>query len=235
MLKFELSKLVNNIYKYGICTIVIKIDENHHEEIEIKVTDDKLNVDEDNLLQILSMLYAECFLPEEFQNKKTYLVKDDDSSENKKFEIATLNLYDLIEKMLTYSTPLTDDLDISCYKIYTSTKENLDKPPLAEPKLLFDIGLLSEYMDKTIIPITIIQIIKQRKTLFEIKKIGEEGRRVITIIGELGELKNASNDMIEAVLRKYGYYEIDIQNRKNIDAYLKYIGYNNDKDDEKTK
>ena len=163
MLKFELSKLVDNIYKYGKCTILVKIDKKHHEEIEIKVTGDKLNMDEDGLLQILSIFYAESFLPEEFQNKKTYLVKDNNSSENKKYETATLKIYNLIEKMLAYSNPLTDNLDISCYKIYTSTKENLDKDPLTESKLLFSIDLLPEYMDNAIIPLLITEIIKQRK------------------------------------------------------------------------
>lgn len=235
MLKFELSKLVNNVYKYGRCIIIIKIDESHHEEIEIKVIDDKLNMAEDDLLQILSILYAESFISEKFQNKKTYLVKDNNSSETKKFEKATLNLYGLIKKMLIYSTPLTDDLDFSYYNIYTSAKENLDKPPLTESKLLFNTEFLPEYMDKVMIPLTIIEIMKQRNTLFEIKKVVEESKKAIIILGKLGKLKNANKDMMEAVLKKYGYYEIDIKNRKNIDDYLKYIGYDNDKDDKKTK
>lgn len=235
MLKFELSKLVDNIYKYGQCTILVKVDENNYQNIDIKVDGDKLNIDDDTLLQIISILYAESFLPEKFQSKRTYFVKDDEINENKKFETVTLKIYNLIEKMLAYSNPLTDDLDISYYKIYTSTKENLDKSPLTESKLLFDIGLLPEYMDKAIIPLLITEIINQRKNLLKIKKISEQSNKVITILGKLGELENASKDMIEEILKKYGYYDIAEENRKILDNYLKHIGYSNDKDDKKTK
>lgn len=74
MLKFELSKLIDNIYKYGECILLIKLNEDSYKEIELKVENNKLNIDDDSLLQILALLYSEAFLPEKFEQYRNYFV-----------------------------------------------------------------------------------------------------------------------------------------------------------------
>ena len=77
MLKFELSKLVDYIGKYGKCVINIKINEKQSTSIEVFVNENgELNLSEEEIKQILSILYGETFLGITNIDNRKYTVQD---------------------------------------------------------------------------------------------------------------------------------------------------------------
>lgn len=77
MLKFELSKLVDYIGRFGKCSINIKINEKQTTDIEVYVNENgELNLNDEEIKQILSILYGESFLRITDLDNRKYTVLD---------------------------------------------------------------------------------------------------------------------------------------------------------------
>lgn len=257
MLTFELSKMIYYIYNYGKCVISIKLDDDSINEIEIKATDDGLNIGNDSLLQIMSLLYSESFLPAKYNDYRKYFIRYNhiDSSDDLMISIifpllvngkiestvevkspdtfnkdieknvkATLLICSLMETMLIYSSPLTDDLNISAYNIYFTTKKNED----LKEYFFDDLDNIADLFDKNIIPMSILEVLKLRKSLLKARKIGNDSRKSIIILSELFSLKESNNlnkDNIKKILEKYGYNDMAEEIRIGIDEFLRDFGF----------
>lgn len=257
MLMFELSKMIDYIYNYGKCIVSIKLDNGNFHEIEIEATENGLNLDNDSLLQIMSLLYSEAFLPKKYDDYKNYFInlKQSNNSIDLVFTFlvpflvngkidptikieppevstaklnknvnATLSICSLMESMLVNSRPLTDDLDISSYNIYDSTKKSKD----SKEHIFTDLDNIAEFFDKSLIPMSIIEVLKLRKALLESKKIGEDTRKSISILSELCVLvdnKSINENNIKEILVKYEYSTITEEIRSKIDEFLTELGY----------
>lgn len=97
--------------------------------MNIEIVGDKLNIDDESLLQILSLLYAETFIPAKFESNRTYFVKEpEEKNLDNKCEIKVfIELCQLIERILIYSNPFTESCDISATSIYMSYKEYISE------------------------------------------------------------------------------------------------------------
>lgn len=238
MLKFELSKLVDSIYKYGECIILIKVDENNYQKFNIEIVDGKLNIDDESLLQILSLLYAETFLPKEYENNRTYFVQEPEEKVlNNKFKINVfIELCQLIENLLIYANPFTEDYDISATSIYTSYKEYANEDMPIKVSTITDYS--GEYFDSILIPLVIKEQIRLRKSLLKSNEAHIQCQNAIMLLKELSQFdghKKYDPNKIKEILSKYNYNSFSKEARKNIDEYLKLIGYNNEFENNKTK
>ena len=231
MLKFELSKLVDNISKYGKCVILIRTDKNNYQKLNMEIVGDKLNIDDESLLQILSLLYAETFIPAKFESNWTYFVKEpEEKNLDNKCEIKVfIELCQLIERILIYSNSFTESCDISATSIYESYKEYISEEKSTNISTITDYS--GDYFDNILIPLAIKEQIKLRKTLLKSNEAHIECQNAMMLLKELSQFEGKIIDLakIKEILAKYGYDSFSKETKENIDEYLKLFDDENKK------
>lgn len=141
MLRFELSKLIDNIYKYGKCILLIKTSEDSYRKVELKIENNKLNIDDDSLLQILALLYSEAFLPEKFEQYRNYFI----NQKEEQYDDESLTIF--------FSLPLLINGKISS-SVSIKNLSNLDKTyDSKREEITLKICNLIEKMLKTSFPL----------------------------------------------------------------------------------
>lgn len=137
---------------------------------------------------------------------------------------STIKLCGLIYNMISKAKPLTDDLDISAKKIYESVQCNTIKREF----VFSDMDNVANYFDKILIPTFVLEVLKQRKEIMTSKKLGDDSRKVISIIAELSDFidgKNMDIESITEILKKYDYDNIDKNIKSRLDNFLNNHGY----------
>ena len=240
MFNFELSKLIDNIYRSGKSSILIKVGEDFNEKIEIKATPDgNFDVNDEGLIQLISILYFQAYLPFN-SNKRNYKViweekkldlKDinmivaldistlleynveitvfNEETSEKGNELSTTKLCGLIEKMLVYSKVLDSNSNISLFKIYKSFVTALKANSTLNKFEDIKGEHLALYFDKSLIPETIKENLRLRKSILEAKKLGEVARKSVSLIADIEEMTkdsaSISKEALLDLLNRFGY------------------------------
>ena len=135
----------------------------------------------------------------------------------------------MIERILTYSNPFTEDYDISAISIYESYKDYIKEDGPIKISTVTDYS--GEYFDSILIPLAIKEQIKLRKTLLKSNEAHIECQNAMMLLKELSQFEGKIIDLakIKEILAKYGYDSFSKETKENIDEYLKLFDDENKK------
>lgn len=196
MLIFELSKMIDSIYKYGKCILQVKVDSKTFKELEIKVDNENFNIDDDLLLQILSILYSEAFTPKKYDSYRSFFIKMEQQENN---ELLAIN--DILPFVVNEKSEITTSIkDLSGLCLL-----NCENTYLATLKLC---GMISKMLS-CCNPLTDSLDISAHKIYESVKNNSYEKSYVLT------NLDNVANDYFDKRLIPASIIEV-LKLRKNI-------------------
>ncbi len=254
MLKFELSKLIDYIDKYGKCTIKIKVNDKILSEIDLCVNEDgSFNLSDDEIKQLIAILYGEIYSSIKVEDKQTTIVEDYFKNKLVPLKNAIIVLDSLMlyggtfeafvvepeEKInrtkegtnkliqwiakMVLYTNPVKDDTISIMAIYNGLGEALKKDDIYQG---VSIDVIIETIDKHLIPQRVndnLQFIIQSRNMEKTHVKIMKGMDILIKLQELVETNSVSDEAINEILEKNHYETLLDESKKIIDKFIRDI------------